>query len=147
MKDTLAVILPFLLPAVIVWLAVRASIIRSKQQTEILLKSMELGYDVDIEKIFSRGRKRYRNKKMTMLTFLLLGIALTLGGGSWIAGAFLTTTSPSNGMIVAAFGVAFLVTHFVGKKLFAKEIEAEDLAARRFIESGRMPSETDEKKE
>lgn len=141
MIETLALILPFLLPAVIVWLAVRASIIRSKQQTELLLKSMELGYDVDIEKILSHGRKRYRNKKMTVLTFLLLGIALTLGGGSWIVGAFMTDTNPGKGMIVTAFGIAFLVAHFVGKKLFAKEIEAEDIAASRYIENGTLPSE------
>ena len=126
------------LPALIVWLNNRRRIIENNSRTQIVLAAMEKNSDVDIEQLLKKMAPTQKKKllKEKLLTKLLWGcITLLLGVGLAI---FCLCTSFGGGMtpsnlwfsgfmsaIMIAVGIAFLINYFIGKKMLAKEIEAE----------------------
>ncbi len=126
------------LPIIIVWLNNRRRIIENNSRTQIVLAAMEKNSDVDIEQLLKKmaptqKKKLLKEKLLAKLLWgcitLLLGVGLTIfclctsfGGGMtpsnlWFSG-FMST-------IMIAVGIAFLINYFIGKKMLAKEIEAE----------------------
>ena len=126
------------LPIMIVWLNNRRRIIENNSRTQIVLAAMEKNSDVDIEQLLKKmaptqKKKLLKEKLLAKLLWgcitLLLGVGLAIfclctsfGGGMtpsnlWFSG-FMST-------IMIAVGIAFLINHFIGKKMLAKEIEAE----------------------
>ncbi len=126
------------LPIMIVWLNNRRRIIENNSRTQIVLAAMEKNSDVDIEQLLKKMAPTQKKKllKEKLLTKLLWGcITLLLGVGLAI---FCLCTSFGGGMtpsnlwfsgfmsaIMIAVGIAFLINYFIGKKMLAKEIEAE----------------------
>ncbi len=127
------------LPIMIVWLNNRRRIIENNSRTQIVLAAMEKNSDVDIEQLLKKMAPTQKKKllKEKLLAKLLWGcITLLLGVGLAI---FCLCTSFGGGMtpsnlwfsgfmsaIMIAVGIAFLINYFIGKKMLAKEIEAEE---------------------
>jgi len=126
------------LPIMIVWLNNRRRIIENNSRTQIVLAAMEKNSDVDIEQLLKKMAPTQKKKllKEKLLAKLLWGcITLLLGVGLAI---FCLCTSFGGGMtpsnlwfsgfmsaIMIAVGIAFLINYFIGKKMLANEMEAE----------------------
>ncbi len=134
LTEILAVIV---LPIMFVWLIVRKKMNETNQRTQILLAAIEKNPDMDIEELMKKISRNGKLLKEKLLTKLLWGCLTTLLGIGLIGfGIFLGenqlggTDDPMTaicfGLISLGVGIAFLVNYFVGKKMLAKEIEAEE---------------------
>lgn len=131
------------LPIVGILMGVRQKMNETNKQTEIVLAAIEKHPDMDIEELIKKISPKEKLLKEKLLTKLLwgslttfLGIAL-LGVAFWIdcIGGMETEKLHMmyiGGGVLLAIGVAFLFNYFIGKKMLAKEIEAEE---RKEIES------------
>jgi hypothetical protein len=108
----------------------------TNQRTQIVLAAIEKNPEMDIEELLKKISAKPRLLKEKLLTKLLwgclavlLGIGL-IGFGAWLrymdAGGDDPFVSVCFGLIALGVGIAFLVNYFVGKKMLAKEIEAEE---------------------
>ena len=125
------------LPIVAILSGVRKKINETNQRTQIVLAAIEKNPEMDIEEIMKKISRKPRLLKEKLLTKLLwgtlailLGIGL-MGFGAWLgyvggAGADDPMAACCFGLISLGVGIAFLVNYFVGKKMLAKEIEAEE---------------------
>ena len=124
-------------PIVIVWLIVRRRMNETNARTQIALAAIEKNPDMDIEELLkkvSKGGKLLKEKLLTKLLWgtlsSLLGIGL-IGFGAWLGyvgggGVDDPMAAACFGLIALGVGIAFLINYFVGKKMLAKEIEAEE---------------------
>ena len=125
------------LPIVVVWLVVRQRMNETNSRTQIALAAIEKNPDLDIEELLkkvSKGGKLLKEKLLTKLLWgtlaSLLGIGL-IGLGAWLGyvgggGVDDPMAAACFGLIALGVGIAFLINYFVGKKMLAKEIEAEE---------------------
>ncbi len=125
------------LPIMIVWLTIRESMNKTNQRTKIVLAAIEKNPDMDIEELLrkiSPKKKLLKEKLLTKLlwgciTFLvglgLVGFGVYLGVNN-IGGSDDPTTAVCFGLTLLAIGIAFLINYSIGKKMLAKEIEAEE---------------------
>ena len=126
-----------LLPIVLVSLFIYRRIHETNKRTEIVLAAIEKNPDIDIEELLRKINPTQRQLKHKLLTKLLwgcitsfIGIGL-IGFGIYlqvnnIGGTDDPLTAICFGSILLAIGIAFLINYFVGKRLLAKEIEAEE---------------------
>ncbi len=126
------------LPALIVWFYSRRKMNDENNRTQIIMALIEKNPNLDIEETLKKfaptqKKKLLKEKLLAKLLWgcitLLLGVGLAIfclctsfGGGMtpsnlWFSG-FMST-------IMIAVGIAFLINYFIGKKMLAKEIEAE----------------------
>ena len=125
------------LPIVVVWLVVRHRMNETNSRTQIALAAIEKNPDMDIEELlkkFTRSGKLLKEKLLTKLLWgtltSLLGIGL-IGSGAWLGwvgggGSNDPIAAACFGLIALGVGIAFLINYFVGKRMLAKEIEAEE---------------------
>ncbi|MBR2195037.1 MAG: hypothetical protein IJ911_05415 [Salinivirgaceae bacterium] len=125
-----------ILPIMIVWLNNRRRIIENNSRTQIVLAAMEKNPGMDVDEMLKKMAPKQKLLKEKLLAKLLWGcITLLLGVGLAI---FCLCTSFGGGMtpsnlwfsgfmstIMIAVGIAFLINYFIGKKMLAKEIVAE----------------------
>ena len=141
MNDLIQVLVPIalgcVLPIMIVWINNRRRIIENNSRTQIVLAAMDKNSDVDIDGLLKKMAPKQKLLKERLLSKLLWGsISLLLGVGLAI---FTLCTSFGGGMtssnlwfsgfmsaIMIAIGIAFTINYFIGKKMLAKEIEAEE---------------------
>ena len=127
------------LPIVIIWLIIRQKKNEADQRTQLAMAALEKNPNMDIEELLKktdpkpkpRLLKEKLLKKVTWGTLTaLLGLVL-LGSGAWtgyVGGedsddlVFLAFW----GCILLAVSISFFISYFVGKKMLAKEIEAEE---------------------
>ena len=125
------------LPVLIVWLNNRKKINEANQRTQIVLAAIEKNAETDVEDLLKKMAPQKNLLKEKLLTKLLWGGILSLVGLGCIGiGLFLDFKGGCStkdltlqywlGGSILAVGIAFLVTYAVGKKLLAKEIEAEE---------------------
>ena len=126
-----------ILPIVAIVSGVRKKINETNQRTQIVLAAIEKNPDMDIEELMkkiSRKPKLLKEKLLTKLLCgclaILLGIGL-IGLGTWLGyvgggGSDDPFVSVCFGLIALGVGIAFLINYFVGKKMLAKEMEAEE---------------------
>lgn len=125
-----------ILPIVAILAVVRKKMNDTNQRTQIVLAAIEKNPEMDIEELLKKISAKPRLLKEKLLTKLLwgclavlLGIGL-IGFGAWLrymaAGGDDPFVSVCFGLIALGVGIAFLVNYFVGKKMLAKEIEAEE---------------------
>ena len=119
------------------WFVIRKKMNDTNQRTQIVLTAIEKNPDMDIEELMkkiSRKPKLLKEKLLTKLLCgclaILLGIGL-IGLGTWLGyvgggGSDDPFVSVSFGLIALGVGIAFLINYFVGKKMLAKEMEAEE---------------------
>ena len=129
----IAIICGIGLPILIVWLDNRKKINETNQRTQIVLAAIEKNGETDVEDLLKKMAPQKKLLKEKLLTRLLwggiltlLGLALTIFGCYLIAGR----DDHNNpfilfGPLLMPVGIAFLINYFVGKKMLAKEIEAE----------------------
>ncbi len=125
------------LPIVAILSGARKKMNETNQRTQIVLAAIEKNPEMDIEEIMKKISHKPKLLKEKLLTKLLWGtLAILLGIGLIGLGAWLGyvggggTDDPMAaccfGFISLGVGIAFLVNYFVGKKMLAKEIEAEE---------------------
>ncbi|MBR4828726.1 MAG: hypothetical protein IKZ92_02870 [Muribaculaceae bacterium] len=109
----------------------------TNSRTQIAMAAIEKNPDIDIEELLkkvSKGGKLLKEKLLTKLLWgtlaSLLGIGL-IGTGAWMG--YVGGSVPDDiyavvcfGLIALGVGIAFMINYFVGKKMLAKEIEAEE---------------------
>ena len=121
------------LPVLIVWLNNRKKINESNQRTQIVLAAIEKNAETDVEDLLKKMAPQKKLLKEKLLTKLLWGGILTLLGlALTIIGCYLIAGRENHnnpfilfGPLLMPVGIAFLINYFVGKKMLAKEIEAE----------------------
>lgn len=129
MNELAEILLPLgvsvVLPVLIVWLVTRARQNEINKKTEIMLKAIESGVAIDAN-LFNeqKGSKTIKERFIMRLAggciFTLMGIFFTVIG-------FLNRDATTGifGGVFFAIGIGLLIVFFVGKKMMAREMEAE----------------------
>ena len=141
MEHLVSVLVPIacgcILPIVIIWLDIRRRINETNARKQIALATIEKNPDMDIEELLKKMSSNGKLLKEKLLKKLLWGCLTTLLGVGLIGfGIYLSAnnlggtndpmTSVCFGLISLGVGIAFLINYFVGKRMLAKEIEAEE---------------------
>ena len=123
------------LPVMIVWLINRTRQNETNRKTEIMLKAIESGATIDADFFKAQQeQKGPRTIKERLLRRLTSGCVFTLMGVAFALIGLVNRSNMSNdsftmpcilGGIFFSIGVALLIVFFVGKKMLAKEMEAE----------------------
>ena len=127
------------MPSVIVWLLMKTRQNETNKKTEIMLKAIEAGASIDAD--FFKDKNSPRTIKERLLKRLVWGCITGLSGAGLAALGIVQwinwdgTTSIDSFVIPLIFagiflsvGIALFIGFFVGKKMLAKEIEAEEKA-------------------
>ena len=125
-----------ILPIVIVWLSVKRRMNETNARTQIITAAIEKNPDMDIEELMKKISPKGKMLKEKLLTKLLWGcITSVIGIGLIALGIYLMfygedtedcLVALSFGVILFAVGGAFIINYGVGRKMLAKEIEAEE---------------------
>lgn len=136
----LPVFICVVLPVSIVWLVARTRQQETNKKAEIMLKAIEAGVPVDMTQ-FEPAKKQKATKSIKQdlleklngacitglmgIGFLTLGILRTL---NWEFGrhVFMNKFWLPAGCVLLAIGIGLFISYFAGKKLLAKEMEAEE---------------------
>ena len=127
------------LPVMIVWLINRTRQNETNRKTEIMLKAIESGATIDADFFKAQQeQKAPKTLKEKLLNRLTAGCVCTLIGIAAVVVCFILEAKLgwdkdgnfmlTFGAISCAIGISFLLVFFVGKKMLAKEVEAEDKA-------------------
>ena len=144
MEDELGLLVAFgisvVMPVMIVWLVSRTRQNETNKKTEIMLKAIESGATIDAD-FFKDTQKKQRSTKERLLNRLIWGCATSiLGVGLAVLGIVQWVnwngTSSNESFVVPlvfagislAIGIALFIGFFVGRKMLAKEMEAEEKA-------------------
>lgn len=125
------------LPIMIVWLFIRKKMNDTNKRTQIVLAAIEKNPEMDIEEWMNKTSLKPKLLKEKLLTKLLWGSLTAMlglgfvGFGAWLGyvgggGTDDPMASVCIGLILLAIGIAFLLNFGIGKKMLAKEIEAEE---------------------
>ena len=119
------------LPCVIVWLTSKTRRHELDRKTELALKAIESGAQID-PNFFSKAesaktlKERIFSRLTTGCTLSALGLAL-FGVALFVKDAITSYFYvPLGGCILLLLGIAYIVTYFIGRKQFAAEIAAEE---------------------
>ena len=137
MHDLFQILVPIacgcVLPIVIIWLNIRQRMNETNQRTQVVLAAIEKNPDMDIEELIKKISPKKKLLKEKLLEKLLWGcITVLLGIGMIVCHIYVDITTNSTspcgfiGIILLAVGIAFFVNYRLGKKMLAKEIEAEE---------------------
>ncbi len=137
MDELFALLIPLgcgcVLPILVIWLTIRKEMNETNTRTKIVLAAIEKNPDMNIEELIEKISPKKKLLKEKLLSKLLWGSLTTLLGIGLIGCHFyvgITTdsTTPCGffGIILLAVGIALLVNYAFGKKMLAKEIEAEE---------------------
>jgi hypothetical protein len=126
------------LPIVFIWLETRRKINESRERMQIVTTAIEKHPDMDVEELMNKISPKKKSLKEKLLSKLLWGcIAAIMGVGLLALGICIKTQDDycSNdefivpicfGVILLGIGAAFIINYSVGKKMLAKEMEAEE---------------------
>ena len=125
------------LPIVIAFLNTRRKMNETNVRKQIVLAAIEKNKETDVEELLKKMAPKQKLLKEKLLSKLLWGCIFSLLGfvifccGLWIdwcggADPEMLFMIYSCGGVLFAIGLGFLIYYFVGKKILAKEIEAEE---------------------
>ena len=141
MDDLVGIVVPVacgcVLPIVVIWLSVREKMNETNKRTQIALAAIEKNPELDLEDLLRKISPKQKLLKEKLLRKLLWGCLTSMMGlGLFGFGVFLGIknmggdddpfTSVCFGLMLLAIGIAFLISYFVGRKLLAREMEAEE---------------------
>ena len=141
MHDLIPILVPIacgcVLPIMIVWFTIRENINKTNQRTKIVLAAIEKNPDMDIEELMKKISPKKKLLKEKLLSKLQTGsITALLGVGFLVCALYVDYLGGMSsddlrmlylaGAILSGVGVAIIINYFVGKKMLAKEIEAEE---------------------
>lgn len=132
-----------ILPILIVWINNKRSKHETDRQSEIMLKAIEKGVEINPEffnskrveamSIKERLLRKFTGGVITGLTGVVLTIAFAIIHINAVSNSIVSLTTI--GIIISstliAVGAALLISYYVGGKSLAKEIEAEERAKTR----------------
>ena len=125
------------LPIVLDLLNTRRKMNENEVRKQIVLAAIEKNKETDVEELLKKMAPKQKLLKEKLLSKLLWGCIFTfLGFGIFGCAFWIDCCGGANpdhlfmvysvGGILFAIGLGFLVYYFVGKKLLAKELEAEE---------------------
>lgn len=124
-------------PVLIIWLDSRKKMNETNNRAQLLLTALEKNPDMDMSELVNKMTPAPKEKllKEKLLTKLLWGCILTgIGIALFVLALYILIYMHKDlaGMFLLiggfpfATGVAFLINYFLGKKMLAKEMEAEE---------------------
>lgn len=126
------------LPIMMIWLHIRRKMHETNTRTRIVLAAIEKNPEMDIEELLDKMTPKRQLLKEKLLSKLLWGSLCTLSGTGltvfgiiWLCFIGGTDTDEPTGciytgLLLLGIGIAFLINYVVGKKMLAKEMEAEE---------------------
>ena len=124
-----------IMPIIVVWLNNRTSQNETNKKTEILLKSIESGASIDPEFLKSQHKeKSLKEKLLGKLTGacivtavgISLCIAILVLSLVGYTDSFIITNFTIFGCVAIAVGIGLFISYFVGKRMLANELKAEE---------------------
>ena len=124
-----------IMPIIVVWMNNRTSQNETNKKTEILLKSIESGASIDPEFLKSQHKeKSLKEKLLGKLTGacivtavgISLCIAILVLSLVGYTDSFIITNFTIFGCVAIAVGIGLFITYFVGKRMLANELKAEE---------------------
>lgn len=122
------------LPVMLVWLVTRVRRNEIDKKTEVMLKAIESGATIDSD-FFKEAPKKRKSTKERLLNRLICGCAASIIGAALTAIGIIPWMTLEDdtfapllifGGISLAVGIALFIGFFVGRKMLAKEMEAEE---------------------
>ena len=118
------------LPVCIVSIIFRSAMAADRNRKEIVLAALEKNPDIDVEQLMKNLKKSEKLIKEKLLARLERGCACCLMGVAFMVLYFFLGVQGEDfitvvGAALIAIGIAFLVSYFVGRRMLAKEMEAE----------------------
>ena len=122
------------LPVMLVWLVTRVRRNEIDKKTEVMLKAIESGATIDSD-LFKEAPKKRKSTKERLLNRLICGCAASIIGAALTAIGIIPWMTLEDdyyapllifGGISIAVGIALFIGFFVGRKMLAKEMEAEE---------------------
>ena len=126
-----------ILPIVMVLMNTRRRMNETETRKQIVLAAIEKNKETDVEELLKKMAPKQKLLKEKLLSKLLWGCIFSLigfiifGCGLWID--WCGGSDPDEihflyfcGGVLFAIGIGFLIYYFVGKKMLAKELEAEE---------------------
>ena len=126
------------LPVLIVWIIARTRKNETDRKAEVMLKAIEAGATVDMNQ-FNTEKKAPKTIKQELLEKLNGACITSLMGVAFLAlslwnefghglpdDLFMEDLLPVAGCVMLAVGVGLFISYFTGKRLLAKDIEAEE---------------------
>ena len=125
------------LPIIFIWMETRRKMNETNARTQVVMAALEKNPDMDVEELLKKISPKKKLLKEKLLTKLLWGfITSLLGIGLIVLGIYMKSsglgidvdvqTALCFGLILLAIGAAFIINYGVGRKMLAKEIEAEE---------------------
>lgn len=118
------------LPIAIVAIVFRSALASERNRKEIVLAALEKNPDIDVEQLMKNLKKSEKLIKEKLLARLERGCLCCLMGMAFMVLYFFLGVQGEDLIVVVgaaliAIGIAFLVSYFVGRRMLAKEMEAE----------------------
>ena len=117
------------LPVAIVAIVFKSALASERNRKEIILAALEKNPNLDVEDLVKRMKKSNKLIKEKLLARLERGCLCCLMGVAFVLLYFFLSVQNEfliiTGAALIAVGIAFLVSYFVGRRMLAKEMEAE----------------------
>lgn len=118
------------LPVAIVAIVFRSALASERNRKEIVLAVLEKNPDIDVEQLMKNLKKSEKLIKEKLLARLEHGCLCCLMGVAFMLLYFFLGVQGEDFIVVVgaaliAVGIAFLISYFVGRRMLAKEMEAE----------------------
>lgn len=141
MADSLGIIwlilVTVVLPIALYWIYYRKQVEQNNKRIDFVMSALEKNPELDVEECLKRITPKGKSLKEKMLGKLTWGIILSCVGIGFIAfGTYLLCSKAGGsddpvaayiaGGSTLAIGASLISSYFVGKKLMAKEIQAEE---------------------
>ena len=117
------------LPVLIVSIIFRSVMAADRNRKEIILAALEKNPNLNVEDLVKRMKKSEKLIKEKLLAKLQRGCLCCLMGVAFVLLYFFPSVQNEfliiDGTALIAIGIAFLVGYFVGRRMLAQEMEAE----------------------
>lgn len=118
------------LPIAIVAIVFRSALASERNRKEIVLAVLEKNPDIDVEQLMKNLKKSEKLIKEKLLARLERGCLCCLMGVAFMLLYFFLGVLSEDLIVVVgaaliAIGIAFLISYFVGRRMLAQEMEAE----------------------
>lgn len=119
------------LPIAIVAIVFRSALASERNRKEIILAALEKNPNLDVEDLVKRMKKSNKLIKEKLLARLERGCLCCLMGMAFMVLYFFLGVQGEDFIVVVgaaliAIGIAFLISYFVGRRMLAKEMLAEE---------------------
>lgn len=119
------------LPVAIVAIVFKSALASDRNRKEIILAALEKNPNLDVEDLVKRMKKSNKLIKEKLLARLESGCGSCLMGVAFMLLYFFLGVQGEDFIVVVgaaliAIGIAFLISYFVGRRMLAKEMLAEE---------------------